>query len=164
MYGGLTPLLRRITPDQRALMYEYYYKTFPNEESIDKYNFSHLSESEQINYLENQYNLNKIKINNLLEIFNFRKMNFTGFSSLRRNQLIKYALLSEYYVRESNKLNEYGSIYNNLYTLSNNEMEDYINKTYPVVKHFINSVNDFELYSHILGFDKRETNINNYSY
>ena len=91
-------------------------------------------------------------------------MNLQGFSSLRRNQLIKYALLSEYYVRESNKLNEYGSIYNNLYTLSNNEMEDYINKTYPVVEHFIKSVNDFELYSHILGFDKRETNINNYSY
>ena len=164
LYGGLTPLLRRIKPNQRALMCEYYYKTFPNEESIDKGNFSHLSESEQINYLENQYNLNKIKINNLLEIFNFRKMNLQGFSSLRRNQLIKYALLSEYYVRESNKLNEYGSIYNNLYTLSNNEMEDYINKTYPVVKHFIHSVNDFELYSHILGFDKRETNINNYSY
>ena len=124
MYGGLTPLLRRIKPNQRALMCEYYYKTFPNEESIDKDNFLNLSESEQINYLENQFNLNKIKINNLLEIFNFRKMNFTGFSSLRRNQLIKYALLSEYYVRESNELNEYGSIYNNLYTLSNNEMED----------------------------------------
>ena len=73
-------------------------------------------------------------------------------------------MICEYYVREKNKTSEYGSIYNNLYTITREEIEDYINSTYKVIENIIKSVDDFNMYSNYLEFDKKEINVEIYSY
>ena len=73
-------------------------------------------------------------------------------------------MICEYYVREKNETSKYGSIYNNLYTITREEIEDYINSTYNNIPSNIKTVEDFDMYANYLEFDKKEINVEIYSY
>ena len=159
LYGGLLPLLTRLNEDQLKVIAKYFYN------KLDFIEFNYYPNDLKILVLIDVLNDEEISKEELFEdILEFKKLLSIDLSEVPKYKLIQYALICEYYVREKNETSKYGSIYNNLYTITREEIEDYINSTYFLLPSDIKSEQDFNRYSHYLEFDKKEINTDMYSY
>ena len=158
LYGGILPLLTRLNENQLIKIAKKYKK------EINITEFSDSKTGKKIRILYDILNNKEIEKDELFNIIKFKKFESFDLSTVPKYKLIQYALICEYYVRKANKTNTYRSIYNNLYTINRIEIEDYINSTYKVIENIIKSVDDFNMYSNYLEFDKKEINTEIYSY
>ncbi len=158
LYGGLLSLLSRLNDKQLTKIAIFYKKKF------DFIEFEKYSNGLKIMVLFDILNSEEIDKDELFEIIEFNKLLPIDLKGIPKYKLIQYALICEYYVRENNEISKYGSIYNNLYTITRQEIEDYINSTYNKIPSNIKTVEDFDMYANYLEFDKKEINVEIYSY
>lgn len=166
VYGGYMSYFIRQPLYHRKNFLKNMREKMSNDTYLEDSEFEKLSNNEQVQYLSHlvDKNLQSFKsLNNLEEFFSFQKLTNIKLDKVKREKLITYALICEYYVDKKNKWDIYGGIHQGLYERTKAEIEDYIARTYPIIENEIKTISDFEIYAQVLGFNKKESNLVFYS-
>ena len=85
------------------------------------------------------------------------------FSQQERDKIIAYALVCEYFIDKKGLYDSFGGIHKSINERTRRELEDYIERTYDSIKNEIKSINDFEIWVRLLGYNNKERNLSYYS-
>lgn len=166
VYGGYMSYFIRQSLYHRKNFLKNMREKIINDTYLEDSEFEKLSNDEQVQYLshlvdKNQQIFKSLKI--LEKFFSFQKMTKINLAHVKREKLIIYALICEFYVDKKKQWALYGGIHQGLYERTKEEIEDYIARTYPIIEDEIKTITDFEIYAQILGFNKKENNLVFYS-
>ena len=161
LYGGYEPFISRQTNFALIRCLNNIRNIYGNNEYIvsEEY-FIGLNDNDKRLYITNfisQHIDDFQDIKQLKDVFVFNKVDrLIDISQKTKEDLISYALVSQYFIEEKHLEQKYGLIWKNIRERTRNEIEDYLAETYEELKDVLGSVDNYEMYSMLLGFKDRE--------
>ena len=147
-----------LSADEISKINRLFFDVFKKERS-DEY-FLGLNDNDKRLYITNfisQHIDDFQDIKQLKDVFVFKKADWLiDIDHKTKEDLISYALVSQYFIEEKHLEKKYGFIWKNIRERTRNELEDYLAETFEELKDVLGSVDNYEMYSALLGFKDRE--------
>ena len=166
LYGGPIPFLYRQHYSRLQDFLDNARNKYTNDNYISDNQFIKLSKDEQVKYLSYIITLHSndfIEIKQVEDFLSLKHLSIFDFSQQERDKIIAYALVCEYFIDKKGLYDSFGGIHKSINERTRRELEDYIERTYDSIKNEIKSINDFEIWVRLLGYNNKERNLSYYS-